>query len=132
MLPDRIKHVIPMKQANKPFVMSQQQGSAPLGTSRGLGRTKARAPTVAASTNESLGGKDHTPNPNGAPKARIYVDDGSKPQLTTVPGSSKASISEELTRKYRPGATTENPYEKHVGSRPRGVGISHQSFETEL
>ena len=82
-------------------------------------------------TATSMGGKDHTANPAGTPKARIFVDDGSKAPATKAPGASKTSISEELTRKYRPGIASVGASEKHVGNSPRGVGISHQRMEAE-
>ena len=77
----------------------------------------------------SLGGKDPTASPAGTPNERIFVEDRSKALETKVPGASKSSISEELTRKYRSGLAAVGAPEKYVGSSPRGVGISHQWME---
>ena len=74
----------------------------------------------------SLGGKDHTVSPAGTPDERILVEDRSKAPATKVPGASKTSISEELTRKYRPGMAARGAPEMHVGNSHIGVGISHQ------
>jgi hypothetical protein len=74
----------------------------------------------------AVGGKDHTANPAGPPEARTPVDVGSKPTITTAPGSLKTIVSEELTGRYRPGKSFDARPEEHVGNEPRGVGISQQ------
>ena len=79
----------------------------------------------------SLGGKNHTVSPLVTADETILVEDGSKAPATKVRGVSKAPISEELTRKYRPGMAACGVPEKHVGNSPSGVGISHQWMEAK-
>ena len=79
----------------------------------------------------SLGGKAHTVSPTVTAGETTLVAEGSKAPATKVPGASKASISEELTRKYRPGMAACGVLEKHVGNSPTGVGISHQWMEAK-
>ena len=122
----------PMNQSDKSHGMSQKQRVTLARPSVTPDTSEAASLSSPASPARSLGGKDHTPNPTGAPKARIFVDDGSRPSTTIAPGSSKTPISEELTRKHRPGTEALGAPRKHLAMRPRGVGISHQSIEREL
>ena len=119
---------------HKPSVMNdmnekgEHTSSAPAGNQGGRNEPEGRSTRP---LEPSQGGKNHTVSPSVTVDERIFVEDGSKAPATKVPGASKASISEELTRKYRPGIAACGVPEKHVGNSPSGVGISHQWMEAK-
>ena len=126
--------VTPMDRSDNPLDMNDMKETWENSSSATTSNQGARNAPEGWSTKPpeaSLGGKDHTEGPASTSDERIFVEDGSKAPATKVPGTSKTSISEELTRKYRPGMATCGAPEEHVGNSPTGVGISHQWMEAK-
>ena len=123
-----------MGTSNKPPDMSdmnekwEHTSSATAGNQGGRNEPEGRSTRP---LEPSLGGKNRTVSPAVTADERSFVENGSKAPATKVPGASKAPISEELTRKYRPGMAACGVPEKHVGNSPTGVGISHQRMEAK-
>lgn len=130
----RLRRAPPMDRSDKPLDMNDMKekwGNSSSGTAGNQSGGNAPRGSISPSPAASMGGKDPTANPVGTPKARTFIEDGSKPPATTLPGSRKPFISEELTWKFRPGAASDGAPEKHVGNLPTGVGISRQWMEEE-
>lgn len=125
----RLTRAMSMDRSNKPFVMNNN-GSSTSATLAELdiAGDRARMPH-ALSPEPPLGGKDHTADPADLLPSAIAVDSEPRAGCSKEPGSSKTSISEELTRKFRPEPTADSGLEPPVGNAPSGVGISHQSTE---
>ena len=133
----RLARATPMDASDKPPNMNDMNDmnqkwantSSAIADNQGSGNAPERRSMRPPET--SLGGKDHTASPADTPSERFFVEDGSNAPATKVPGSNKLSISEELTRKYRPGLASDGAHDKRAGNSPRGVGVSHQWMEAK-
>ena len=84
-----------MDRSDNPLDMNDMKEIWENGSSATPGNPGSGNPPFGSSspwTATSMGGKDHTANPAGTPKARILVEDG----FTVLPGSSTEMIRDEL------------------------------------